>query len=744
MFKLKHNVFYHIQKKNTHTQNNMATSSIPTSIIDTWIMSGVTPVAPFGCVSWNGVDIIYMNQLSPTKDYSETLNEFLNFKTSISWSQGSSISFVFSVNGAVTLDAISGICAIPVTLVSSLGTLLTGRQIEVSIAIPPTIDQIANTAITAPSNGQVLAYNALIGSWTNQTGGGGGPSGDPLPTYPTSLPVYASSEMLEFSTPLAKLVNVPIENGSATFEYYDTTGVSPPIVPTGQWTFDAITGRIHLSETTLTGELVLPFLESYFKFDTILGGDANRHNHSLVMNPPQTLSGGAFKITPTSSSWALSSSSWSAVVSGYVMGGNATGDIVKFSAIPTISIYNDSSLSNVGISTTQTVPTGAGGFGNSMFGGGFGTNPLVFNNCTSLGEGSLANVASNANTAIGYHALNACANGSANNTSVGVNAGQNIGTGMENTIVGSESMGLAGLGVSNSVAVGYNALNVTTVDGNIAIGSNACKSSTGGGLESTVLGIGTNVCLNANGTDMCVVGHGSAQSFNGTDVVCMGNGSLPIATGNFNQAYGNHAMSNCTTGNQNIAMGSYAMSIVGAPVGVSTGLVLGSNNQAIGSASMYGCTSACSNNCFVGRDSGRQIDGNDNVGIGFGAMYTEVGSGTSQTTQTQTVAIGSGAGGFLGIGNTNVFVGFNSSVTVPNNGLSGATVLGANTTCSDNDSIVLGNGATSHGVNSLTLGSITVSSTATAGGGGVAPISVNSYLPIWIGGNAYKIALYNV
>lgn len=143
-------------------------------------------------------------------------------------------------------------------------------------------------------------------------------------------------------------------------------------------------------------------------------------------------------------------------------------------------------------------------------------------------------------------------------------------------------------GSTDSVALGYNALNVNTGISNVAIGNLALQLNTTG-EENTAIGYNAlqanttgsyNVALGTGalysqigGTQNIAIG-GSALALNisGEGNAAVGTNTLNQSTGHSNSALGGGALQNLDTGDSNVAIGSYAGSTLDS----------GSNNIIIG------------------------------------------------------------------------------------------------------------------------------------------------------------------
>ena len=171
-------------------------------------------------------------------------------------------------------------------------------------------------------------------------------------------------------------------------------------------------------------------------------------------------------------------------------------------------------------------------------------------------------------------------------------------------------------------------------------------------------------------------------------------------------------------------------------------LVDGEDNVAVGNSSMFECGPNCNQNTFIGNDSGRIIDGNQNVGIGHQVLYA-IG-GPSFVTGNDNVAIGYHAGFDLKDGSGNVLIGNEATCASQfSTGLIGNVVIGNRAQFDHNNTVVLGSGTTSNGDGTFNLSSnIVTSSSAQDGTTQTIPTKAEAYLPIWIGATQYMIPLF--
>lgn len=148
--------------------------------------------------------------------------------------------------------------------------------------------------------------------------------------------------------------------------------------------------------------------------------------------------------------------------------------------------YPNIGESNVFIGRNAGILTTSGSYNTAIGSSALNTNTTGLNN-TSLGYQSLnAATTANQNTGIGSNALKSCITGYGN-TSVGYQSLRNTTTGFGNIAVGTNAL-LSNITGSGSVAIGYNALtNSTTTIANTAVGYAAMQSNISG-AGNTVFG----------------------------------------------------------------------------------------------------------------------------------------------------------------------------------------------------------------------------------------------------------------
>jgi hypothetical protein len=205
------------------------------------------------------------------------------------------------------------------------------------------------------------------------------------------------------------------------------------------------------------------------------------------------------------------------------------------------------------------------------------TEKTVWNNglgnilsSTSFGQFALnnANVFNFENSAFGAYALSNISQGYSN-TGIGYTALYNVTTGYQNTAVGKGALYLNS--ANGNVAIGHNALNVsTTATGNAIIGTFAGNNLGAGSYNSAVgvsaltgvttgnynVAMGWSAMSSGNGSQNIAIGVGTQAGLGTpTQNVAIGYQALGSNSGNENTAVGNSALIGNTTGSKNTAIG---------------------------------------------------------------------------------------------------------------------------------------------------------------------------------------------
>lgn len=339
---------------------------------------------------------------------------------------------------------------------------------------------------------------------------------------------------------------------------------------------------------------------------------------------------------PAGSGFYIQNSTNLQSASNFNIGGNGTANILN--ATTQFNLGGSRILAQPGVnnlfagnSAGQNNNTGNG---NSFFGNSAGlSNTLGSSNSFFGSAAGQSNTTGNQNSFFGLRAGRANLNGT-NNSSFGMDAGANNATGSGNSMFGSGA-GLANFGSFNSFFGAGAGSNNTIASGNAFFGWSAGSSNTTGGNNSFF---------------------GREAGFSTT-------------TGNANSFFGSFAGRATSSGSGNSFFGQSAgtantasfNSFFGAGSGQAN--TLGSGNAFFGAVAGFANTSG-SNNTFFGFGAGEfNSTGDSNTYIGNGA-------GSSNTTER-----------------LNTFLGFRANGPA---GVSNATSVGANSTVTQSNSLVLG------------------------------------------------------
>ena len=316
------------------------------------------------------------------------------------------------------------------------------------------------------------------------------------------------------------------------------------------------------------------------------------------------------------------------------------------------------------------------------------------NNSVAFGVQALrVNTTGNDNSAFGTGALYSSTTGSAN-TAIGKDALVSNTTSSYNTAVGYQA-GYSTTGQGNSFFGQSTGYGNTTGANNNAFGSGALYGNTSGSYNCAFGGgqtgvYGGSLGANTTGSLNTAVGNSAlASNTTANDNTAVGyralysntTGTVNTAIGGQVTGYWNAALYANTTGNWNVALGNGALS-ANTTASNNTGLggqallnnTTGANNVSIGKDSLYTNTTS-SNNTAVGYQALYSTTGPSNVGLGYTA-------GTSITSGTGSICIGSGSNVAAGTDNYEIVIGYNStgkgSATAFINAFGGGTYNGAN------------------------------------------------------------------
>jgi hypothetical protein len=247
-------------------------------------------------------------------------------------------------------------------------------------------------------------------------------------------------------------------------------------------------------------------------------------------------------------------------------------------------------------------------------------------------------------------------------TMVGVNAGQNTSTGINNTYIGASAAKNSSTGYYN-VAIGNNAgsyLSGATGIVDIGYGAGFYVSGNGNVFIGLQAGMGDATQTTNHANYNVGIGYESMKDItSGFYNIAMGMNSLAnITGGDYNVALGNQAGEQITTQNENTLVGNYAGQDL-----------TGQYNVFLGSSAGFNATSA-DNNVAIGRQAmgSAVLTGDSNVAIGYTAGHTATsalanvlvgqGAGYGITTAQKSVVIGNNAGYAMATQGGSVIIGF--------------------------------------------------------------------------------------
>jgi hypothetical protein len=364
-------------------------------------------------------------------------------------------------------------------------------------------------------------------------------------------------------------------------------------------------------------------------------------------------------------------------------------------AIGTLALASSTTANSniaIGYYSSRCITTGTGNisiglcssFNNTTgkYNTGLGTNTLKANiigcNSTAVGYDALAASTGDLNNAFGAYALQSLTTGT-NNVAIGICALHSSVAGCCNIAIGNNSLSL---NTSIwSVAIGTDALKLSTVGGGqVAIG-NAALAATTTGTGNTAVGFNA---LTANTTGVGNVAMGSCAlivatsgRYNTAVGRCV---AVVLTTGCCNTAVGFRAHAKQTTGNGNVAFGanagcnitegSFNTALGTGSMGFGSTLITGCSNTAIGSSTLASATTACFNT-IVGEGGGFSIStGTYNTGVGSAALYCT-------STGISNAALGENAGGAISTGRCNIAIGYRSMGSLaPSNNVTGCENIG--------------------------------------------------------------------
>lgn len=310
---------------------------------------------------------------------------------------------------------------------------------------------------------------------------------------------------------------------------------------------------------------------------------------------------------------------------------------------------------------------------NTLIGSGAATNMVSGSHNTAVGVSALGNnVTGSNNVALGYKAL--ISNTVDANVAVGYQALQSNSNGLRNTAVGFNAMRFQStVNDADNTAVGYQAgmnMAISASGGNTLIGSQVAATLTSG-TSNVVVGFMADV-HSGSGSQLVVVGASAGTTTQGVSIggfagsasmsgisntiVGWGSGSA-ISTGSRNTLLGAAVGQSLTTGDSNVLLGTGAAATMAAGaqniiIGDSAGNNVTDDTQivVIGYQAGQGALSGNTGSVFVGFQAGFVSTGNNNVGVGWEALW-------GNTTGADNIGIGASAGNNTTTGSHNVSIG---------------------------------------------------------------------------------------
>jgi hypothetical protein len=310
--------------------------------------------------------------------------------------------------------------------------------------------------------------------------------------------------------------------------------------------------------------------------------------------------------------------SWTTIsASGILTGGGTANTVPKFGS-PT-SLVN-SNITDNGVAVTVSSRLNVVGIGSF-------SSDLIVNNIT-VGIGSGQN---NTNVAIGINAL-------AQNPS---NSGSTV-------AIGDRALSSASGSFFGVVAIGSQALQNNQGARNVAIGTQALRSTTTGASNMAIGHLAMD--LNQSGSANVAIGRGALQAnVSSSSNTVIGDSAMNLATSDENTAIGTQAMNSLTSGRANQAFGAFAMryiTTVSQLTAVGYGALAGSANTFLNSGTQ---------NTVIGYQAGTAVtSGSNNFFAGWQA-------GLAVTSGSRNVLIGRSSGNLITTGTDNTFIGDTSN-----------------------------------------------------------------------------------
>ncbi|PCI28540.1 hypothetical protein COB55_03755, partial [Candidatus Wolfebacteria bacterium] len=278
--------------------------------------------------------------------------------------------------------------------------------------------------------------------------------------------------------------------------------------------------------------------------------------------------------------------------------------------------------------------TGGSGLRNTAFGTNAGTALTTGDDNVLLGyrAGDAFDTEAR-NIAIGPYALGGATYQADDNIAIGYQAGDAMTTATRNVGIGTSALGAVITG-DNNVAVGYNALILSTAGNSVAIGARALDANTSG-ANNIAIGVDS-LGANQTGDNNVAVGTNALILNIAADNVAVGNFSLDANTsGTRNTAVGKSALSAIQTTNDSTAIGFNALllDVGGANTAVGSyaadAITSGVWNVAIGTNSLSAADTSSANTA-IGFDAlALNTSGDNNVAVGADALNSNLSGGSN-------------------------------------------------------------------------------------------------------------------
>jgi hypothetical protein len=272
-----------------------------------------------------------------------------------------------------------------------------------------------------------------------------------------------------------------------------------------------------------------------------------------------------------------------------------------------------------------------------------------------------------------------------------------------------------------SVVGGYTPFN-NTASYNTAIGFNSLTYIADTGNNNTAIGYNSGYLIGPSSNTNTAIGtyalNGSNSTFTSAFNTAVGYKSLyMISSGLYNSAFGEYSLESNVNGSYNIAVGYKALNTsVGNHNNIAIGytslnmLISGHNNTTVGVNTLAMLTNGGSNtasgfntlknltvgsfNTGLGNNSLQALtSGSNNTASGGYSLQNLIGTGSTGDGNNGNTALGYMAGTGVITSDNCIFIGYNTTVSVPSNSYSNSVTIGCNSIITSNNQIVLGTSA---------------------------------------------------